>query len=603
MRRSSLIVTALAAMAVTARADTDECEQPVPIFADGVEVGVTCATRPRGDLTIVDLSATWTPAALAPGPEGDAPAYRALYLALADGRLADAGDEGTYATYDRHVEIYGIVPALSVIGAWLDDDARHRCHAQIDGSALLRLTGSPRQESVARAAQRLRDVKRQRAVLEAEARRRHVEDLDALAAVSASLRRRVTRLRDAETYVLALGAAQAHLACDGLDGADEARFGWRTGVSLAAFQRRNLFVPRGRLDAETRAALVEDSRERDFRAALRALRERVITATGLIEDGSAGAGNATVLGRRLDPPAFDHALGHAPLPGAAPDRIAAATEAAALALGWTDPAATARALRTLPPRVALRLPPLPDRTGQALVAEVDRGDVWYDAHPTPHRVDRRPALILYAVDGATRTPLIRWPTTIGGWQKEKLASGAVVQRWKESPVGPRVWRELYLGPTWLPPPSTPDAELVYEVRPDQWALTRALVGPSYRSAYGLAMLVHERVGRDRRGAPTYGDQGVRTHGSVGVASIHDGHSHGCHRLLPVQALRLASFLVQHHPHRRDGEIATRYARTVRHHGRFALRITTRGYRIELTPPIPVEVLPGRIRSRRTSPAR
>jgi len=54
------------------------------------------------------------------------------------------------------------------------------------------------------------------------------------------------------------------------------------------------------VDAETRAALLTPSRELDFRTLLRALRERVADATGLIEDGSAGNAREPVLGRYID---------------------------------------------------------------------------------------------------------------------------------------------------------------------------------------------------------------------------------------------------------------------------------------------------------------
>ena len=77
-----------------------------------------------------------------------------------------------------------------------------------------------------------------------------------------------------------------------------------------------------------------DSRELDFRLALRILRERVVDATGLVEDGTAGAGPQPILGRWLDPAAMRGARGNErPLANAAPDLIGAATEAAARQLG------------------------------------------------------------------------------------------------------------------------------------------------------------------------------------------------------------------------------------------------------------------------------
>jgi hypothetical protein len=62
-----------------------------------------------------------------------------------------------------------------------------------------------------------------------------------------------------------------------------------------------------------------------------------VDATGLIEDGSVRAEWGTVVGRVLDPHPFRDSAGHPPLENGAPDRISAATDAAARALGWVDP--------------------------------------------------------------------------------------------------------------------------------------------------------------------------------------------------------------------------------------------------------------------------
>ena len=90
------------------------------------------------------------------------------------------------------------------------------------------------------------------------------------------------------------------------------------------------------------------------------------------------------------------------------------------------------------------------------------------------------------------------------------------------------------------------------------------------------------------------DEGIRTHGTGNLASLTNGVSHGCHRLIGRNALRLADFVLAHRDHVPRGDTPTYYRRVVRSHGSFPVAIDSLGYRIELTPPIPVDVLPGRL---------
>ncbi|HEX8106511.1 MAG TPA: hypothetical protein VF516_02235, partial [Kofleriaceae bacterium] len=301
--------------------------------------------------------------------------------------------------------------------------------------------------------------------------------------------------------------------------------------------------------------------------------------------------------RELEPEATWRVRGHELLDGAAPDLISRATEAAARALGWQDAGSTQAfldALAAAPSRiigVPLPAPPPYHRAGMTLSVEIDRGDVWRDAAPRWHDAPRRSALILYALDGEQRIPLVRWPTTIGGWQWQKV-DGDVEERWKESPVGPRVWRDLFVGPRWLPPDSTPDRELV-RGSDGHAVLAREQLGPSYRAAFGLVAFVH-LVSEQEHGQVVLEDQGIRTHGTGNLTSLANGVSHGCHRLLGRDVVRLADFVLAHHDHVRHGEAPTYYRRVVRYGASFPIAIDSLGYRIELVPPIPVDVLPGRI---------
>jgi hypothetical protein len=400
-----------------------------------------------------------------------------------------------------------------------------------------------------------------------------------------------------------LAVVQRHLRCDGFlsTKANDGSFDGATQEALRLYQRRHMLPSAGVLDADTREALLTNSRELDFRTLLRALRERVADSAGLIEDGSASHSWEPVLGRFLESADYRRQMRSQPLANGAPDLVDRATETAARALGWTSPEAAARALAAPPPPlVALGLPPVPayHATAMELRAEIDRGDVWRsypldpEGHPRPSPVKNRPTFTLFAETDAGEIPLVRWATTIGGWKAEKEDEAEHLE-YKESPVGRRYWHDLVAAPAWFPPPTTPDRELVRRRADGRWGADDDAVGPGYRSAYGLVALFHHRA-IATSGGVQYADIEIRTHGSANYRSILRGNSHGCHRLFNHFALRLGAFVLAHAEHERRGPIDQRYGRTVHWKGRtFRLQAESRGYRYELEPPIPVDVLPGR----------
>jgi hypothetical protein len=597
-----------AELAGTARPITSEalCGDPVLIVEAGRERDSVCpADAEARKLTIVDLRDAWTPSLFAEH-DGVAPSYRARYLALAaerDNSVADSvGD-------DALGELYGVLPSLAIVRERLADDARHFCHAFIDSEPIA-LLDKPYDQDFK---DQVRFGDQVRAALEVqlerERARREAPDLAALAQVPAlaPVYARWKKLADQRAGIV---AAQKHYVCEAfLAEADaDGSMTWRTGNATELFQRRNFLMPTERIDAETREALMLDSREHDFRLALRILRERVVDAAGIVEDGTAGAGPQPILGRLLDPAPMRAARGNEkPLANAAPDLVSAVTEAAARELGWIGPA-EARAFLGRHPggmRVAIALPPPPayHAAHMELTAEIDRGDVWYDDVPIPRRIAHRPMLVVYVNDGGTKRPLVRWPTTIGGWADQRTAEG-LVQKWKESEVGPRVWRDLYAAPTWLAPPTTPDRDLVKNLYNGHYALKREVLGPGPHAAYGMTLLVHHQIIKRKDQPDRLDDNGIGTHGSASVTSIVNGTSHGCHRMYNQLAVRLADFLLRHREHVVRGEQPELYRRVVFYKNeRFVADIRTRGFLYELTPPVPINVLPGNIRSDRKVPPR
>jgi len=441
-------------------------------------------------------------------------------------------------------------------------------------------------------------------------------------------------------------AMQAHLRCEDLlsGKASSARMDRRTVEGLKLYQRLQMLADSGNIDPETRAALLGDTHEQDFRALLRALRARVVDATGLIEDGSAAGVLGQVQGRLLDTSEFQPLPAPAapagpatqptndkppaaPAAGAkivpAPDLIAAATQAASQALGWTSPdAVLASTLVAAPPpskhparkaahkgpaplpaAVAIRLPPPPPyhSPNMELRAEIDRGQVNLERPKLDkegHKkwkppVADRPTLTLYARAGDHEVALCRWPTTIGGWKTFEKSDGTMALKYKESVTGDALWPEVLATPTWHPAPGMPTRRLLIKVG-DSFVPKTEIIGPGYHAAYGLVAIVHHQImGVNDKGEQQLEDLRIRTHGTPGYRSVKRGESNGCHRLHNFEALRLAAFLVKHHANVRDGLVPEDYVRHLQYKGQdIALQSDSKGYRFRLTPPVPVKVLDG-----------
>jgi hypothetical protein len=626
------------------------------VVEGGRFVGQTTPERARRDgLTVVDLSDDWLPYIFSEAPGKPQP-LRPDLIALANGRRP-RGSTFVRAREDKYFEAFGISPSLNLLRRRLADRKRHACHERVRDAALARM--SPKSVIVPEEPEKSTNIDPELGGTPVQAKGVGAPGEPGKPAIPAPAAGKpaipapaaggepapATGAPDkpprkplspaAQRAVIAM---QAHLRCEGLlpRGAKRARMDPRTVAGLQIYQRLHMIADNGRIDLETRTVLLGDSREHDFRALLRALRERVADATGLIEDGSATGTPGEVQGRVLDsaefrPPLVPAASEASAKVTPAPDSIAAATQAASQALGWTSPEAVLESTLVLPPlappasarrrgrkaaareapaslpaAVAVRLPPLPAYLGPKmdLRAEIDRGEVVLK-RPTFDKdgrkkwrppVSDRPTLTLYARVGQREVALCRWPTTIGGWKTIQRSDGSMALKYKESVTGDAIWPEILATPTWHPAPGLPTRRLLIK-RGDTFEPKTEVIGPGYRAAYGLVAITHLQIeGRNERGEPQLVDHRIRTHGTAAYRSVKRGESSGCHRLHNHLALRLAGFLVRHRAHVRDGIVPEDYLRHLEYKGHEVdLATDNKGYRFALVPPVPVTVLDGDVR--------
>ena len=176
---------------------------------------------------------------------------------------------------------------------------------------------------------------------------------------------------------------QAHLRCEDLlpGKANAGRMDRRTSEGLKTYQHLQMLADNANLDFETRAALLGDSREQDFRALLRALRARVVDVTGLIEDGSALGAQGQVQGRVIDTNEFQPLSAPpgaakptppsaAAGPNAGPPSAAAGPNTAAAATASPPPAAAAVADASTKD-ASVKIVPAPDLIAAATQAASD----------------------------------------------------------------------------------------------------------------------------------------------------------------------------------------------------------------------------------------
>ena len=597
--------------------------RPVPLWKDGKPAGEIDLAQPHdARIVVLDLGEDWVPYIFTERSSPDEPivpqSYRATYLALARGEFPH-DHHGTRAKKDRYLELYGILPTLTLLRTRFREAVSQDCGSKVDLEPLKqyeRLLPYVDNGRAQRDSSQFLTVERR---LKQEMAKQAVDapsklDASRLGAADRAALRQYEKL--APTALL-IRAAQARLACESFyppkvaftDGALD----WATSDALALFERKHRVFGWGFLSHDSVEALKQPPLEGERQAVLRVLTERGMHAGGFVEDG----GPASKLN---EPRTFRGADGKEhPLPNLEQELEEDIVKAFGLqtpesTLAWLESLVTLSAQKL----VAIEGPQPPEyySSNMDLSVVIDRGDVWYEfpyddqGHERFQPVQRRPTLTLYTEYLGQKIALARYGTTVGGWRTE-LVDGVEMWKYKGSPVGPRVWRQIAAGPVWLAPPGTTVKTLVTRDLNSKtgYSINWHELGPSYASAYGLVAAYHSRFKEGDDGeVELQGDEGIRTHGSVDYMSIMERHSHGCHRLHNHIAVRLMSFVLAHRPHKRVGETPVVYKNTVKNDAEtppddseYVIEIKKSGYIFRLERPVPVDVLEGHIVGRRRTP--
>jgi len=598
-------------------------QDPVPLWVDGEVAGEVDAAAAADDILIVDLGEAWVPFIFTDGvrpemvPEGvtDPLVHRfaPIFRQLARGEFPE-GHHGDRARNDKYLELYGIPPTLNLLRERFLATRELACTASVDLAPLQEFSEFVAYRRNSRARNQSRTHLARERKLNRLVERLGVASLEELsdAELSRDQRRDLRLYTQQASRFNALRAIQTRLKCEGYF-ADkpepiEGHMDWATHDALAEYERRNRLYGWGFVNEASLSLLKSSPAEVERRSVVRVLLERAIIGSGVIEDGS-------VTDSEGEPITFVGADGEEQSVRNLSEELEVAVVEA---FGLQSPESTLawlEGLGELPHaehrRVAIRWAGVPEYYAEDMQLEVQitRGDVWYEF---PFRADgseraqvttNRPRTTILTRYRDQLIPLARFGTTIGGWRTESV-DGTIMWRYKNSPTGDRFWHRIVSAPVWVPPSSTPASSLLGRVRGRRrLQVNYHETGPSYASAYGLVAAYHARVDwRDDGTYRTFGDVGIRSHGSVDYMSIMRRHSHGCHRLHNHMAVRLMSFVLQHRRHRRTGHESLAYSLPLEHEGeRYELELTEGGYEFKLENPIPVSVTTGRVLGSVTSP--
>ena len=545
----------VAATPVVAAPPKARALKPVPLWKDGKVAGEFDVAAPKTSREVVmDLGEEWVPYIFTerslPTEQPVAQStYRATYLALARGEYP-TDHHGQRAKKDRYLELYGILPTLNLLRARFREAQKQDCATKLDLEPL---------KQYQRIVPYVDNPKAKRDSSQFLSVEQRVKQMVAKQGVEGPSKLDASRLSAAEKGVLkqyekiaptalVIRAAQARLACEGFfdpranhtDGALD----WATNEAIALFERKHRVFGWGFISRDTVEALKEPPLEGERQAVIRVLTERAIHSAGFIEDGSTTKGDKPPTFRGKD--GKDH-----PIPNLEKELRESLVKAFGLetpesTLAWLD------SLGDIPGEklLAFEGPEVPEyhSTNMDLSVVIDRGDVWYEfpyddqGKERPQPVQRRPMMTISTEYLGQKFPIARFGTTIGGWRSE-LIDGTEMWKYKGSPVGQRVWKQIVAAPVWLAPPGTPARTLLtprFQIQDrvrDQPPRDRAELRVGVRPGRGVPRQVQGGGGRRGRAPGRRGDPHPR------LGRLHEHHAAPLARLSPSAQ-----------PHRRAADV-------------------------------------------------
>jgi hypothetical protein len=275
------------------------------VIRDGQESWTSASGAARSGYTVVDLGDDWTPYIFAEhrGPDG-APLpnrYRRVFLGLANDTLDEDG-EPLPAGEKNYLELYGIPPSLGVLRARFLEDENQRCH---EGANLAAMEAVETVSYVApeRVKQEEKRIARLHSDLEDARKKAHVQTLAELAARDPKLEPKIKLVERRGAEKLAMTEVERRLACEGMfkRGQKHTPGIYDDAMRLAVrrFQQKHMIYESNYLRQKTMDALARAPLANDHEALVRVLRERVVAAAGVLEDGSVeGKNGGTPYGRQ-----------------------------------------------------------------------------------------------------------------------------------------------------------------------------------------------------------------------------------------------------------------------------------------------------------------